>query len=673
MDLRNEYQEIAQQLLRSETMSEAIEALEPITSQPDEIQTSFLKFLGKEFNIESANILQAIHTLSDSKLVRKEARRRLIQLENKNVYATWTPPAGPSLSQALEQLTNPALNADNSAVVELESLFSDLGFGDMFSEPEYIDLIDNYLDSWQEGDGAGAYLCLSAGSPLRANLTEELWAEQFEHWHTAAAPKGLTTIFMEPIKDEQGQDTNQISVGWSIELSNSTVTPFVQGLVPQATAVLQENGRHWFWTRFELVENTETDELEIQNISDEGARLLSLSTTELENGLANLTDQIANLNDEDEDYEIIPAQEDEDEEDEDEEDEDEEDDYDEDEEEENALSSLLETGINLAAQTLYYYDVLVAQDNTNEELYVRPFELAHSIDELEHAAFYMQEYAAHVPGKRSTGLRNVGLIYLQLAEQALAEAQVVDEDEDADDEEEINQEYLEQQAQQFFAASERVLREAVAIDPRPFVATALANFLVHRRQKLDEAAALLHKAETEATDPEDRYEIEIGLAIIHREQNEPAEELKRYQNAIQLKPENQDLWLQIGMTQKKLHNYDDAITTLQNCIDTMPTMIQAYTELAKIYLEQNAESKARATLKAAREMDAQDPEVLALLTQTYLKRGDLRTAHRFLEQAEMFDEENEVVQETRQLYNAQREQQHASSKNTTQKRSPKKR
>ena len=72
------YPSIAAQLQASKNIEDAKETLLPIESQTDNTQVAFLKELAKEKTIEAANITQAIHSLTSSKEVRKEARRRLI-------------------------------------------------------------------------------------------------------------------------------------------------------------------------------------------------------------------------------------------------------------------------------------------------------------------------------------------------------------------------------------------------------------------------------------------------------------------------------------------------------------------------------------------------------------------------------------------------------------------
>jgi len=102
------YQQIAATLHTSEGQQQIDTALAEINALPENAQMALLKDLSKERQVDAADILAAIYEFSASKIVRKEARRSLIQLEGAKIYPHWQPPAeqAPALN-TLQLTTNP--------------------------------------------------------------------------------------------------------------------------------------------------------------------------------------------------------------------------------------------------------------------------------------------------------------------------------------------------------------------------------------------------------------------------------------------------------------------------------------------------------------------------------------------------------------------------------------
>ena len=90
------YRQIADALYGSNDISQAEEALAPITSLLEDTQIVLLQALSREKTTEAANILLAANTFAPVKEGRKEARRSLIRLEGARVYPQWTPPSPPT-------------------------------------------------------------------------------------------------------------------------------------------------------------------------------------------------------------------------------------------------------------------------------------------------------------------------------------------------------------------------------------------------------------------------------------------------------------------------------------------------------------------------------------------------------------------------------------------------
>lgn len=94
---------IAQNLHESSNEAQARAALTDINNLPAVTQMALLKALSKQQETEAADILLAINELSDDKIIRKEARRSLIRLEEAKIHPRWQPPVSqaPAISVAV--------------------------------------------------------------------------------------------------------------------------------------------------------------------------------------------------------------------------------------------------------------------------------------------------------------------------------------------------------------------------------------------------------------------------------------------------------------------------------------------------------------------------------------------------------------------------------------------
>jgi Tfp pilus assembly protein PilF len=93
---------------------------------------------------------------------------------------------------------------------------------------------------------------------------------------------------------------------------------------------------------------------------------------------------------------------------------------------------------------------------------------------------------------------------------------------------------------------------------------------------------------------------------------------------------------------------------LKRNIENSPEQTAAYVELASIHMKQNNPTKARQILQEGLQWDSEAPDLLAQLSIVYTRINDLRTAQKYLQQAEDIDDEHELVQKARALYNERR-------------------
>lgn len=524
---------------------------------------------------------------------------------------------------------------------------------------EYLDTVGDFLESYAKGDYATAYEQLASTSPLRQGLSSEEWIARRRQWERQAHPAKLRTSFISDLEDlgdlERGlTDKNihkqpEVEVGWSLQFDETPLTNQLPEF-PVATAILKETGRHWFWTRYTLIE--EDDEWFIDRMIDESANALKLETSQIEQRL----DTIAELASQR--LSALEAEEDEDEEDLEEGDEDEED-FD----DEGFMDTLLEMeeAFRVMTKGTHYNDALIAQSpGKDPEPYEQNVKQAMVTNDMERAAVYLQQLAQHFPDRRSQAQEQLGLAYYSIS-------QAYQEEEE---EEEGDNKRKEEESQRFRELAEKTLRSAIDTDKSIVASIALAK-LIFAQDRLDEAMALLQEAQSSATDQKQLADIEVGLGLIAKKQEKTEQALNHFQRVTELNPDYEALWYNIGVLQSRLGRYEAAITNLKHNIEISPEQTAAYVELASIYLKQNAPVKARQILKDGLQWDSEAPDLLAQLAIVYLHSNDLRTAQKYLRKAVDIDDEDEVVKKARILYTEYKAKQRAAS-NPSQSKQPKK-
>ena len=666
--LLTNYHQIAQELSASRDLTAAEEALAPILNAPDTTQLALLKALAQEKATDAADIAQAVQILTTSKEVRKEARRTLVRLETNNIYPGWEPPEAPTLSQALEQITSP--EAGDPILTELQSLFA--GAEDFFAEDETVETVHDFITEWAEGSFEEAYDHLASTSPLRDGLAREEWVARRRTWFDAAHPAKLELTFVDPVDDvvevdeideagEIDEDETEIGLptveaGWSIELATLSQETALQEL-PFTTALFAETGRHWFWTSYTVVQ--EDDHWVIQDMIDVGANAFQLSEDELRARINDLKDQVVLAVDDDDD-EDDEDDEDDDLDDLDEDDEDDEDDLDEDDEDDDEDDSLLGSleslgdVLSLTVKAMHYSDALIARVPTGDAaVYELAIEQALSANEAERAAAYAQKLAENIPDMRPQALNTLALIYSVIAASS-------HEDDEHDEEE------------RFINLAKATLRSAITGGNNPKGEILLANMLVQGDENLDEAESLLLHAKESSADNDSFFSIDLGLAEIAMSRDNKEVALNYYLHASGLNPQDEEIWFRVGYLQSQLNRFPDAILSLQRSIALAPDLTEAYTELAGIHVSQKSLGKAREILREGLTVNPDAADLFAALSLVYLQGNDTRSAAKYLEQAEALDSEDEMVQEARQMFNAQKTQ-HRSQQRYKQNKPKKKR
>ena len=691
------YTEYAQQLNASHSIAEVVNTIEPVQSLNETEQVAVIKELGKKNDLAAADLIQAIFSLSDNKHIRKEARSRIVQLENNDIYSEWEAPAENNIT-AFPSSFNSFLNEKEGEPISIGELYNsemdevidsqlpDISseisnmFASLFEQSEsgYIQVVDAFVDAWSEGDYEAAYQFLASDSPLKEGLSEEEWVARRVQWAKVAEPHGLEIKMIDALKDENGQEISVVDVGWSLCIAELPEESLPE--LPLSTIEFKDTGRRWFWTRYTVVQADEADKWLISTMSDEAANAFRQPRAELEQRLAVVDAELQSLI---ESMEAKAAEEDEDEEDEefigpvsrdqieivradvvdadvldeeeDEEDEDEEVDAQDIMDAFTEMIGDLPTMTRLVTHYLHLSDALIAQNpQKSQDLYGRAFSMTGAISDLERGAVYAQQAAEHTTELRGVILRNLAYTYMLLAEQA-----------DEDDEHEQSHVYLDK--------VEPIAREALAAEDDPKTRILLGTILLHsedeevEEQRLKEAEACFRVAEKGPNTKEDLIEIENGLAQIAEQRDQHEAALRHYQNLSQLEPDNGRTWQRIGYYQAELKHYKAAEEALKQALILDPDDEESYGTLAYVYTELNQLPKAREIVRIGVEKNPDSAYLNASLAMLYLGSGDIRSAQKYQLRAEELDSDDPIVQDVRQQLNQVKKQTSGQGKNKSSK------
>jgi tetratricopeptide (TPR) repeat protein len=651
-----QYHQLASEIRDSSDLDQAVLALESLFNVELTDQIVFLKVLAQESSSDAADVAQAINNIAPEKEVRKEARRALLRLESQDIYPQWkVTPSGAILPIAIESKPEllptrgrPALTDDMPP--SFDAIFQEIEdfFGNLPTAP-YIEPVSTLLESFGEGDFEDAYNALASDSPLRAGLDLETWVARRTQWLEAARTDLVKVTYIGE-KETLAPDRVVVEATWSLPIGDPTIeNPPAE--LPAATCVLKETGRHWFWTSYVVVE--EDGEWHITDMTDEGVVASQLPSEEiqsiLESKAEKASQRLAELEAEVDDEEETEDLDEDDEEVDDDDDDDEEFEDEEDEEDLDFLEEMDEV-IREATQSMHYYDALIQKGpNDDPGMYESAAQFAQIIQDTERAAVYFQQMAQNVPEYRGKALRNLAIMYEQILQDYLA-----DDPEDPEPEK-----------QRYNKLIEETFRQSIEADQTPLGYILLADMLIRQHKNLDEAETFLKKAQLSATEDEEIVSIEAGLAQIAQSNGQKEEALQHYQKVVQLDTDFPHIWFQIGSLQRQLNNFGEAIVNLRRSVKQDPDLVEANIELSVIYSDQKQFNKARDILRKALEEFPDSADLLASLSIVYTKSGDIQSAQRYLQQAEIRDELNSFVAIARAMLQAQKEQKLSASRSTS--------
>jgi tetratricopeptide (TPR) repeat protein len=704
-----QYHQLAQNLHSSSNQAEAEEQLKVINSLAEADQVALLKALSKERDSDAADVVVALNELSPLKSIRKEARRSLIRLEEAKIYPGWKPPVAQTpvlqfvanpprfwkgyvtvareegeiqlvlcweqgyeyseirmmiflldfweqgLKEYILENTNrrnvdaqiqgirsrlPEITLTDCTLAEGRRLIEealavnkwrgttphkeyrhhlptikqlildakDVGEdrGLTFINPrlEADEVVGTFVAGWALGDYGLNYDMLTRGSGLRAGLDRDEWIERRHAWANEARPTRFELGFIRereasapalwlPSSISKNASTRkEVEIGWSLELNDTPLSGTLPEM-PLGTVVYKETGRHWFWTSYTLVQ--EDGVWRIQQMSDEGAKAQGLPIAELQKRLKEYDQRLT---------ELLQLQ-------------------------QNASQEETQEVIWRLIHTLHYDDALIVQlpldRNVNGDAYNR----AIGLGLLERAIAYLQRVAHNFAEQRGDVLRQLGITQESLAEY-------------------YREHGLNERAQHFAHLAETTLRESLVAEDTIAVHVVLAELLMRRGGKLDEAEEHLNIAKGMATNTTEAAPIEADLGAIAAERNQPELALQRYQQVAEIDPNYEGVWFKIGLIQRTLNHLEEARAAYERAIEMQPRILMPYAELTTIYMDQGKHADAREMLERGLRSNPKSAPLLALLSSVYLETGDLRRAQAVLEEAEQANPRLEIVQAVRE-------------------------
>ncbi len=494
----------------------------------------------------------------------------------------------------------------NQLVLQVADSGEDRGHTFINPELEDQETIVNFLGAWSLGDYGLAYDLLTEGSNIRNSLSREEWIERHRAWYDEAHPTRLelgfvherersqSALWIPPSPFSRTPSRKDIELGWSVEIVDTPLGGTLREF-PMGTAINKETNRHWFWTSY-AVERTPKG-WRIQQSTDEGANVQSLSITELQKRIKEYEDAIeAKVKQQDEDI--------------------------------NALMQELTWRVT---QLLHFYDALLVKlpldRQINEEAYGR----AVFSGNLERIVVYLERMIQRFSENKGELLRRLGATFVELAysygQQSMPERETL-----------------------FLTRAEATLHEAIEVQDIAASHMLLGELYISMRRN-DEAEAELLKAQSMTQTPDEEKAIEAGLGNIAMRRERMTQAIPHYQHVTEIDPNYPGVWFSLGFANRLLGNFEEAEKDYKRGIEIEPTDIRPYSELTAIYMNRPDRELAREIISQGVRANPESAHLHALYASLLLELGETRNAEHELQEAEALDPSLEIVQTVRDYMN----------------------
>lgn len=473
-------------------------------------------------------------------------------------------------------------------------------------------VVINFVESWVNGEYDLAYDLLSTDSPVREGLSKEEWIEQRDAWSDETDPRKLEPNF---IHEREPQDSGlwlpntvnairtatrkEIEVGWSIELEEPTLSD-VPPELPKATVVYEETGRHWFWTKYTLIQDQ--GEWRIQDISDEGANILDLSFAELQK---RLQEHDRFLDEFTKKHKPTSSE---------------------------SRQEFFDTIAWRAMQTVYYFDAFIKQLTFDPVVLKEAASRTLLFREYERCIVYLELMIERFPEDRTANLKKLASVQRDLSQKYFDRG-----------DDEIGKRCLER--------AEDALLSSLAVEDDIDAHFSVAEVLIEMNERLDEAEDHLLQARAMSTDPADEAHIEFHLGDIAMEREQYEEALVHYQHFADHNPNSPNAWFNIAEAQSLLENFEEADLSYRRSISLQSENDEIYISLSQMYATNNQLSKAIEVLEEGLDANPESIPLVVSLATLHLENNDLRQVEILVERAERIDPDSGAIQMIRQMLN----------------------
>jgi tetratricopeptide (TPR) repeat protein len=206
---------------------------------------------------------------------------------------------------------------------------------------------------------------------------------------------------------------------------------------------------------------------------------------------------------------------------------------------------------------------------------------------------------------------------------------------------------LQSRQQHLLARAETALQQAIDLDHSTLSYTLLAELYLSQ-QRNDDAEALLLKAREARPSGDEEVMIEAALGNIAMRRERMQEAIPHYQRVAELNPNSPGIWFNLGFAHRLLGDFKQAEACYQRAIQAEPGDIRPYTELIAIAMNRGDKQKARDIAEQGVNANPDSASLHALLASVLQEMGDLRSAEKQLAEAEAIDPEQEIVQSVRE-------------------------
>ncbi|MGH2496259.1 MAG: tetratricopeptide repeat protein [Ktedonobacteraceae bacterium] len=557
-----------------------------IESHINELVTSIGGLVGKEVSMTDCTLAEARRLILDALMV-----NRLRKTTPHKDYRHHLP--------TIQQLVFDAPNAGEDR-------------GRTFIDPdmEPDEMVTHAVGGWSLGDYGLFYDLLTADNPIREGLPRDEWMERRYEWVDEAHPTRFeVTVIRErehnqsalwlpgSFLSDRSASRREVEVCWSLELTEIPLGGTLLEM-PMGTAVLRETGRHWFWSSYTLAQ--EEGAWRIQRMTDEGANAQGLALSDIQKRLKEHEDAIQQIMqtkkptdpDGQQSYEEI---------------------------------------IWRTVQAMHYLDALLVKLPLDFDMYADATGRATSIGNNERALVYLEQWERRFPQdyRHTAVLQQLGAIESALAAQ-------------------YDEAGLQERSRRFFDLSETRLQEALEKDQTP-VAYVLLGEVKAQLGAYDEAQRLFEAALQANPAREMEAMIENDLATLAQDRQRYEEALRHFLRVVELNTRHERGWFNVARTYRLLKNDVEAEVYYQRAIEEEPQNVDAFSELAIIYVGRHELPKAYAVVEQGARLHPLSAHLRGMLAGILLDMGEPRRAQAMLEEAERIDPEDEMVQTIRQM------------------------